>query len=78
VKKLPESAPEAPETALSFSRSARAYCRGHKSILTQNEADYRKPDARTCSPGSGNLNNGTVDGLETTKRCSIVSNYRWA
>jgi hypothetical protein len=51
VKKLPESAPEAPETALSFSRSGRAYCRGHKSILTQNEADYRKPDARTCSPG---------------------------
>src|SRR6267143_4960822 len=39
VKKLPESAPEAPETALSLRCSGRAKGRGHKSILTQNEAD---------------------------------------
>src|SRR5882724_11672368 len=43
VKKLPERAPEAPETALSSRRSARAYCRGHENILTQNEAGYRNP-----------------------------------
>jgi hypothetical protein len=43
VKKLPERAPEAPETALSLRRSARAYCRGHENILTQNEAGYRNP-----------------------------------
>jgi len=43
VKKLPERAPEAPETALSLRRSARAYCRGHKNILAQNEAGHRNP-----------------------------------
>ena len=43
VKKLPQRAPEAPETALSLRRSARAYCRGHENILTQNEPGYRNP-----------------------------------
>jgi len=52
VKQLPQGAPEPPETAWSLRRSGRAYGRGHESILTQNEADDRKRDERTCSPGA--------------------------
>jgi hypothetical protein len=74
MKNLPEGAPEPPETALSLRPSGRPYCRGHESILAQNEADDRKRNETAWSPGECNLFNGTVDGLETTKRSPIVSN----
>ena len=42
VKKLLERAPQPPEAALLLRRSGCACGRGHKSILTQKEADDRK------------------------------------
>jgi hypothetical protein len=34
VKKMPERAPEPPESAQIFGRIGCAHCRGHRSILT--------------------------------------------
>ena len=67
VKKLPERAPEAPETALLLRRGSGAYGRRHKNILAQNRADTRKPGRRRPYARPENLNKGTVNGLETTE-----------
>jgi hypothetical protein len=79
VKKLAKHAPETPETALLLRRGCRACGCRHTNILAQNAADNREGEtARSRPTGPGNLNEGTVNGLETTERSPIVSNNTWA
>src|ERR1700730_17830138 len=79
VKKLLEHAPEATESTLLLGRSRCVRNRGHRSILTQNEPDPRKARPRVCRLlAPMDLDEGTVDGLETTDRSSLVSNEWWA
>jgi len=67
VKKLAEGTPEAAETALLLWRGGCAGCRRHKSILAQNRADIRKRGRYGPHSRLENLNQGTVNGLETTE-----------
>ena len=65
---LAKRTPEPPETALLSWRGSRAACgRGHTSILAQIAADIRKPSRIATRFGPWDLNQGTVDGLETTE-----------
>ncbi|PYT60144.1 MAG: hypothetical protein DMG46_08135, partial [Acidobacteria bacterium] len=65
--KLAEGTPEAAETALLLWRGGCAGCRRHKSILAQNRADIRKRGRYGPHSRLENLNQGTVNGLETTE-----------
>src|SRR6267378_5632752 len=66
VKQLAEGSPKAPEAALG--RRGGCICgRGHKSILAQNGWTPGIEAAFRSNSRPGNLNEGTVDGLETTQ-----------